>query len=250
MTRRSSHPCREWEGPSSPRCSQKPRMPCSDATTPPCAVSQESRRSPRGPERAASSSDDRPATTASPTPSTIGPVSPFSTIRAAAPNTPNSEAEVKAMVQSAVIGRRPPPQRRLCHAQIRRRLQPVLSRSKTRLINGGESHQISIALTPGASRRRCDGRSQCANSSHSRRLGERLMSTLCHPSRFGPDTGGAHRKAGVGSSRGCAMILFSERRLRALPVDLSRSSRPKAKIRPRAITLRRLERESGSLVRV
>lgn len=38
MTWRSSHPCREWEGSSSPRCLQKPSMPCSDVTTPPCAV--------------------------------------------------------------------------------------------------------------------------------------------------------------------------------------------------------------------
>ena len=97
MTRRSSHPCREWEGPSSPRCSQKPRMPCSDAITPRCAVWQESRPSPSDPEGAASSSGDRPATTASPTPSTTGRVSPFSTIRAAASNMPNSDAEVIAM---------------------------------------------------------------------------------------------------------------------------------------------------------
>ncbi len=38
MTWRSSHPCREWEGSSSPRCSQKPSMPCSGEITPPCAV--------------------------------------------------------------------------------------------------------------------------------------------------------------------------------------------------------------------
>ena len=38
MTWRSSHPCREWEGSSSPRCSQKPSMLCSDEITPPCAV--------------------------------------------------------------------------------------------------------------------------------------------------------------------------------------------------------------------
>src|SRR6516162_8494757 len=38
MTWRSSHPCREWEGSSSPRCWQKPSMPCSDEITPLCAV--------------------------------------------------------------------------------------------------------------------------------------------------------------------------------------------------------------------
>ena len=38
VTWRSSHPCREWEGSSSPRCSQKPSMPCSGGITPPCAV--------------------------------------------------------------------------------------------------------------------------------------------------------------------------------------------------------------------
>ncbi len=42
--------------------------------------------------------------------------------------------------QGATIGRRPPPQRRLRHGQIRRRLQPVPGASKTDLINGGKSH--------------------------------------------------------------------------------------------------------------
>ena len=38
MTWRSSHPCREWEGSSLPRCSLKPSMLCSDEITPPRAV--------------------------------------------------------------------------------------------------------------------------------------------------------------------------------------------------------------------
>src|SRR5947207_3057627 len=38
MTWRSSHPWREWEGSSSPRCLQKASIPCSGEITPPCAV--------------------------------------------------------------------------------------------------------------------------------------------------------------------------------------------------------------------
>jgi hypothetical protein len=37
MTRRSTHPCREWEGPSS-NCSQRRQTRCSAEITPPCAA--------------------------------------------------------------------------------------------------------------------------------------------------------------------------------------------------------------------
>ena len=144
MTRRSSHPCREWEGPSSPRCSQDLGCP---AATRLRRLAQSGRS--RACHQAVGKELHRRPTTGLPakaslTPSTTGRVSPFSTIRAAEPNTLNSEAEVIAMAgrcdrSPTASSTSPAP----CLPQIRRRLQPVLSRSKTRLINGGESHQAS-----------------------------------------------------------------------------------------------------------
>src|SRR6516162_7783083 len=87
MTLKSLHPCREWEGLSSPRCSQRLGMACNGATTPLCAVWPESRPSPRGLAKVASLSGGKPAATGLPTPCTIGRASPFSMIQAAKPNT-------------------------------------------------------------------------------------------------------------------------------------------------------------------
>ena len=148
MTRRSSHPCREWEGPSSPRCSQKPRMPCSDATgyaalrslAGVAPVTKRSGKSCVVVRRQAC--HDRLANAVY---HWGEGVSPFSTIRAAAPNMPNSDAEVIRPWQSAAIGRRPPPSTSPapCSNPRASAFNPASPQPlKTRLINGGESHHL------------------------------------------------------------------------------------------------------------
>ena len=62
-------------------------------------------RSPRGPAKAASSSEDRPATTGSPTPCITGRASPCNMTSQAGPNTPRSEVAVT--VTAVPCGRLP-----------------------------------------------------------------------------------------------------------------------------------------------
>jgi transposase len=86
-TLRSSHPCQETVGSSSPRCSQRDGKPSSDETITPCGPFVALRRSPSAPAKAVSSRDDSPVIRGSGMPSTIGRASPLSTILAAAPST-------------------------------------------------------------------------------------------------------------------------------------------------------------------
>jgi len=135
---------REWEGSSSPRCSQKPSMLCSDEITPPAqfdrgrACHQESGKSCIVVRRQAC--HDRLANAMY-----HWRASQFSATPEAARNMPPSEAEVIAMAEPA-IDRRPPSQCRLRHVKNRDHFQPLPRGRKNPLINGGESPPPAPAL--------------------------------------------------------------------------------------------------------
>ena len=90
MTWKSSHPCRELEGLSSPRCSQRLGMALNRRDYAALRNLAESRLSPRSPAKVALSSEGKPVVTGLPTPCIIGRASPFSMIRRAKPSTPPS----------------------------------------------------------------------------------------------------------------------------------------------------------------
>jgi hypothetical protein len=152
-TPRSSHPCQETVGSSSPRCSQRDGKPSSDETITPCEPFVVPHRSPSVPERAVSSRDDSPVIRGSGTPSTTGRASPCSTIVAAARSTrPCDNAVTATHVPSArsAIGCSMSPARCFATAPNLTPHWKSPPHAQARPATGGRSSGLSPGLNNGA----------------------------------------------------------------------------------------------------